>query len=156
LERRRTWRELGKVRVDRDIDWRAEAVAERGDSPSPARRVKSKLLKMIFEVSNSTLPNEFGGFLKQDKRGVVAKLVILPGTYSNEQSATYNLWNKPIDFDVVGTVHSHPSSIPLPSDADLHLFERVGDFHIIVAEPFDGEHWVAYDRLGRVVQVEVF
>ena len=136
-------------------DWWAAARSERGDSPTRGLKVKQKLLRMIFEVSHSTLPDEFGGFLKKDKRGVIAKLVVLPGTYSNEQSATYDLWNKPIDYDVVGTVHSHPSSIPLPSDADLHLFERVGDFHIIAAEPFDEEHWVAYDRAGRVVAVEV-
>jgi proteasome lid subunit RPN8/RPN11 len=136
-------------------DWREAALSERGGSPSPTTRVKQKLLQMIYEVSASSLPDEFGGFLRKDRRGVVARLVVLPGTYSNERSATYNLWNRPIDYDIVGTVHSHPSSIPLPSDADLHLFERVGDFHIITAEPFDADHWVAYDRLGRVARTEI-
>jgi proteasome lid subunit RPN8/RPN11 len=61
----------------------------------------------------------------------------------------------PIDFSVVGTVHSHPSSFPLPSEADLHLFEKYGKIHIIVAKPYRESSWKAYDYTGQEVDMTV-
>ena len=44
----------------------------------------------------------------------------------------------PIDFAIVGTVHSCPSYSAHPSAADLQLFQKHGKIHIISAKPFDG------------------
>ena len=58
----------------------------------------------------------------------------------------------PIDFSIIGTVHSHPSPVPRPSAADLHLFEKFGSVHIIVANPFDELSWKAYDYMGNELE----
>jgi proteasome lid subunit RPN8/RPN11 len=62
----------------------------------------------------------------------------------------------PVDFSVVGTVHSHPSSIARPSEADLDLFSHFGRIHIIVGvTPFGGVSWKTYDYAGNEVSVEI-
>jgi proteasome lid subunit RPN8/RPN11 len=61
----------------------------------------------------------------------------------------------PVDFSVVGTVHSHPSGACYPSDADLDLFRRFGWIHIIACSPYGMRSWAAYNSLGEPIQLEV-
>jgi proteasome lid subunit RPN8/RPN11 len=61
----------------------------------------------------------------------------------------------PIDFNLIGTVHSHPGPSTRPSDADLQLFAKKGKIHIIVAMPFDYNSWNAYDYTGNEVTIEI-
>lgn len=61
----------------------------------------------------------------------------------------------PIDFTIIGTVHSHPSSNPKPSSADLSLFERYGKIHIISAHPYSTTSWQAYDYKGNAIKLRV-
>lgn len=116
--------------------------------------IKRRTLKMILEASKSQYPEEFGAFLRAEK-GVIHELILLPGTVSGERHAIFQLHNLPIDFTVVGTVHSHPSGECYPSDADLDLFRRYGWIHIIVCSPFDRESWAAFDGRGREKQLMV-
>ena len=78
---------------------------------------------------------------------------MLPGTLSGGRSVIYNLLMKPIDFTIVGTVHSHPSGYPIPSDADIQMFSRSGDIHIIVGYPYAMNSWKAYNRRGEEIRV---
>jgi proteasome lid subunit RPN8/RPN11 len=61
----------------------------------------------------------------------------------------------PIDFTIVGTVHSHPSPIAQPSKADLSLFNKFGKIHIIAASPFDYNSWSAFDYMGNIVKISI-
>ena len=79
--------------------------------------------------------------------------MLLPGTISGDSHAIFQLHMLPIDFSIIGTVHSHPSPVPRPSDADLHLFEKFGKVHIIVANPFDEFSWKAYDYMGNELEL---
>lgn len=117
-------------------------------------KIKRELLKMIMEASKSSYPDEFGAFLRAKQR-IIYELVMLPGTLSGGRSVIYNLMMKPIDFTIVGSVHSHPSGVPLPSEADLHMFSRTGDVHIIVAYPYTLTSWKAYNRRGEEIDVKV-
>ncbi|MEL9999051.1 MAG: Mov34/MPN/PAD-1 family protein [Thermoplasmata archaeon] len=117
-------------------------------------RIKKEVLEMILESSKDTYPNEFAAFLRGE-RGVVYEILLLPGTISGRGSAIYQLYMKPIDFTIVGTVHSHPSGVTLPSDEDLLLFSRSGDIHIIVGFPFRFHDFSAYDRNGKKVDLEI-
>ncbi len=117
-------------------------------------RIKKELLEMIMESSRDMFPDEFAAFLRGEG-GVIYELLMLPGTISGRRSATYQLYMKPIDFTVVGTVHSHPSGVTLPSDEDILLFSRTGDIHIIVGFPFRMNDFSAYDRNGKRVELEV-
>jgi len=60
----------------------------------------------------------------------------------------------PMDFSIVGTVHSHPSGNISPSNVDLnHFFGRI---LMIVGYPFEGERCVAvYDSNGEKLPLEI-
>jgi len=118
-------------------------------------KITRKCLDLILEVSKSNYPNEFGGLLRVDNniKDTITEIVILPGTISGESHAIFQLHMLPIDFSIVGTVHSHPSPLPRPSDADLHLFEKFGKVHIIVAYPFNEYSWKSYDYKGDALKM---
>ncbi len=117
-------------------------------------KIRRRVLRLIMESSRSSYPDEFGAFLRAKHR-VIYEIVLLPGTISGGSSVIYNLMMKPIDFTIVGSVHSHPSGYPIPSQADLDMFSKTGDVHIIVAYPFTMESWRAYDRDGNEIEVKV-
>jgi proteasome lid subunit RPN8/RPN11 len=120
-------------------------------------KITRKCLNLILEASKSNYPREFGGLLRVDTnlKDTISEIVLLPGTVSGDSHAIFQLHMLPIDFSIIGTVHSHPSPIPRPSDADLHLFEKFGRVHIIVANPFDEFSWKAYDYIGNEIKLNV-
>jgi len=120
-------------------------------------KITSKCLNLILEVSKSNYPKEFGGLLRVDNnlKDTITEIVILPGTISGDSHAIFQLHMLPIDFSIVGTVHSHPSPVPRPSEADLHLFEKFGRVHMIIAYPFDKNSWKAYDYRGNEIQISI-
>lgn len=121
-------------------------------------KITRKCLEMIVESSKSNFPQEFGALLRVDrvKKDTIIEVVLLPGTISGNSHAIFRLNMLPIDFSVVGTVHSHPSSIARPSEADLDLFNHFGKVHIIVGvNQFGGTQWKAYAYDGKEAAVEV-
>ena len=120
-------------------------------------KIRHKCLDLIFECAKSNFPNEFGGLLRVDDeaKNVISELVILPGTISGDSHAIFKMHMMPIDFSIVGTVHSHPSPSANPSDADLQLFRKHGRVHIIAAKPFNKSSWKAYDYNGKEIDMKV-
>ncbi len=117
-------------------------------------KIRKNVLQLILEASRDTYPDEFGAFLRA-KHNIIYEIVMLPGTLSGDRSVLFQLFMKPIDFTIVGSVHSHPSGYPIPSGADLNMFAKTGDIHIIVAYPFTMESWKAYNRDGEEIEVKV-
>jgi proteasome lid subunit RPN8/RPN11 len=109
---------------------------------------------MILEASKSSYPEEFGAFLRAEK-GVIKELILLPGTVSGERHAIFRMHMLPIDFTIVGTVHSHPSGACYPSNADIELFLKYGWIHIIVCAPYDRNSWAAFNMLGERRKLEI-
>jgi proteasome lid subunit RPN8/RPN11 len=120
-------------------------------------KIKRNCLELIFECAKSNHPREFGGFLRIDEnaKDTISELVILPGTISGDYHAIFKMHMLPIDFTIVGTVHSHPSPYPRPSEADLNLFQKHGKVHIIVASPYNEKTWRAYNSLGQEKNMQV-
>lgn len=120
-------------------------------------KIKKNCLELIFESAKSSYPNEFGALLRVDEehRDTITELVLLPGTISGDAHAIFRMHMLPIDFSIVGTVHSHPSSNPYPSEADKILFRNHGSVHIIVAHPFNLSSWRAYRYTGEEIKLEV-
>jgi proteasome lid subunit RPN8/RPN11 len=120
-------------------------------------RIKSECLRLILECAKSNYPREFGGLLRRDEksREIISEIVLLPGTVSGDSHAIFRLHMLPIDFTIVGTVHSHPSLSANPSNADIDLFRKYGKIHIIAARPYDESSWKAYDYIGNEVEVEI-
>lgn len=118
--------------------------------------IKKSVLRMILEASKSTYPDEFCAVLRYDrKKGVITEIMPLPGSLFGKSGATLQLHMLPIDYTVVGTVHSHPSPSFKPSMNDLYLFEKFGYVHIIVCYPFDEKNWCAYDLSGNKIELEI-
>jgi proteasome lid subunit RPN8/RPN11 len=105
-------------------------------------------LKFILAVSSDSHPYEFAGFLRA-KEGVITEVLFLPGTESSKVSAILRLEMMPLDPSAIGTVHSHSTSNLKPSRADLELFAKRGDYHIIACYPYGENNWRCYDSLGR-------
>lgn len=116
--------------------------------------LKKETLTTILEASKSSYPNEFAAILRAENK-VITEILLLPGTISGEQSALFKLHMLPIDFSVVGTVHSHPSDSYYPSGADLRLFQRFGFIHIITARPYNNNSWAAWDLGGNRIDLKV-
>jgi proteasome lid subunit RPN8/RPN11 len=114
-------------------------------------KITDKCLDMILESAKSTYPKEFGGLLRVDKekKDTIIEVVLLPGTISGNSHAIFHLHMMPIDYSIVGTVHSHPSYLSFPSKADLELFNKYGRIHIIASYPYTKNSWKAYDFKGE-------
>jgi proteasome lid subunit RPN8/RPN11 len=126
--------------------------------PPHSWKITRKCLELIFESSKSNYPQEFGALLRVDRvdKNTIIEVMLLPGTISGDSHAIFYLHMLPIDYSVVGTVHSHPSSIARPSDADLDLFSHFGKIHIIVGvSSYGNVSWQAYDYAGRGVVIEI-
>ena len=110
-------------------------------------------LQFILEVSASCAPKEFAGLLRAEN-GVIKDVIFLPGTQSSEISAVLRLYMMP-NLSLAGSVHSHPSSNTNPSGADLALFARTGNYHIIVGAPYTNRSWRCYDAEGHLRVLDV-
>ncbi len=117
-------------------------------------RIKKEVLQLIMESAKDSLPNEFAAILKA-KHNLIYEIAIVPGTVAGERSALFKLFNLPIDYSYVGTVHSHPSGVLIPSEEDLRLFSNFGAIHIIVGYPFNMESWRAFLKDGKETKIEV-
>jgi len=127
------------------------------DLVKPEWKITKKCLELILESAKSTYPNEFGGLLRIDavRKDTIIEIVLLPGTISGDSHAIFRLHMMPIDFSIVGTVHSHPSYSAKPSGADLQLFRKHGKVHIIAATPYDITSWKAYNHIGEEIDLKI-
>jgi proteasome lid subunit RPN8/RPN11 len=120
----------------------------------PVTMIKRSVLELIMAAARENYPNEWSGQLRA-REGVVHEITMLPGTRVGRDSALVNLWMLPIDFSVVGSVHSHPSGNVNPSGADLEFFGKFGSVHIIAGVPYSLRSWRAYDGDGEPMDLEV-
>ena len=116
-----------------------------------------ELLDAIFEGARRLYPRETILMLRGKKskdRIEVVDLVVPPFAAHGHGFANIPLHMLPMDFSIVGTVHSHPSGNIHPSHVDLnHFFGRI---LMIVGYPFEGVQNVAvYDSNGDRLQLQV-
>ncbi len=119
-------------------------------------KIEKKCLDLIFESARSVYPKEFAGLLRvDDSKRIISEVVLLPGTISGDSHAIFQMHMRPIDFSLIGTIHSHPSYSFYPSGADIQLFQKFGKVHIITANPFNDISWGAFDYMGKKLDIEV-
>jgi len=106
--------------------------------------MRRELLDTIFEGAKRLYPKESILLLRGRKTKniiLITDLLVPPLASYGRGFAHIPLHMMPMDFSVVGTVHSHPSGNFMPSSTDLnHFFGRV---LMIVAFPFLSEKNVA-------------
>lgn len=130
-------------------DWSQETV----EHPT-VKAVKRGLLELAAEAAKSSYPQEFGCFMRLEK-GVLTELVLIPGTIQGDRHAIFQFQMLPVDRTINGTLHSHPSPHPYPSEDDFALFEKHGKVHIIYGHPYGPGDWRAYDHTGTPTRLEV-
>ncbi len=120
-------------------------------------KISKKCLNLIIESAKSVYPKEFAGLLRVDDEDkyLISEVILIPGTVSGDSHAIFKLHMMPVDFKIVGTVHSHPSPNANPSDADLELFRKHGKAHIIMASPYNKDSWRGYDYKGDQIDIEI-
>ena len=123
--------------------------------PRRYRAIAASLLDLLLQSSAETHPNEFSGVLSSKGGELIDDLLLVPGTISGDRHAIVSFYNIASGRPLIGSVHSHPSPYPFPSEADLQFFSRLGDVHLIVAHPYTRRSWRAWDVAGRELHLEV-
>jgi proteasome lid subunit RPN8/RPN11 len=78
----------------------------------------------------------------------ITDLVVPPLATHGRGFASFQPYMLPMDFSIIGTVHSHPSGIAKPSLEDLHHF--FGRILMIVSYPYQSEQNIAvYNHSGE-------
>jgi proteasome lid subunit RPN8/RPN11 len=116
-----------------------------------------KLLQMILEGAKRLYPKEMILLLRGEKtknRLKISEAVVPPLATYGSNFADIRLHMLPLDFSIVGTVHSHPSGNLTPSTTDLnHVF---GVVLMIVGFPFADERNVSvYNRNGEKLTLQM-
>lgn len=119
--------------------------------------MRLELLEAIFEGARRLYPRETILLLRGKKRKdviFVEELVVPPLATYGDGFANIPLHMLPIDFSIVGTVHSHPSGNLEPSDVDFnHFFGRI---LMIVGFPFSNQKDVAvYNSRGEKLLLQI-
>lgn len=115
------------------------------------------LLDTIFAGAKQLYPRESFLLLRGKKNKdviTISDLLVAPFSVHGRGFASYPTHMLPIDFSIIGTVHSHPSGNIQPSSVDLnHLFGRI---LMIVGYPYVNETCVAvYDSNGERLTLNV-
>ena len=119
--------------------------------------MNAELLNSIFEGAKRLYPKETILLLRGKKRKNeirVSDLVVPPLAVYGYGFANLPFHRLPLDFSVVGTVHSHPSGNIKPSSVDLsHFFGRV---LMIVNFPFtSAQNAAVYDSNGEKLKLQI-
>jgi len=119
--------------------------------------ISQELLQAIFEGARRLYPKETILLLRGEKKKNlirISELVVPPLATYGRGFANIPLHMFPMDFSIVGTVHSHPSGNLKPSTTDLNHF--FGNILMIVSFPFEDErNVVVYNRSGRKLPLHV-
>ena len=119
--------------------------------------ISAELLDSIFEGAKRLYPKETILLLrgKKSKDEIrVSDLVVPPLAVYGYGFANLPFHRLPMDFSVVGTVHSHPSGNINPSTVDLNNF--FGRTLMIVGFPFASAQNVAvYNSKGEKLPLQV-
>jgi len=119
--------------------------------------IPREILVMVLESARTLHPKETIFLLrgKATENSVkISELLIPPAATYGRGFSTFPMHMLPMDFSIVGTVHSHPSGNLPPSPEDLN--NSMGRVIIIVAFPYKGEENVAvYNRDGKRLILQV-
>ncbi|MFB6359727.1 MAG: Mov34/MPN/PAD-1 family protein, partial [Halobacteriales archaeon] len=123
----------------------------------------AETLEFALDAAADTHPDEYMGLLRGEsatdlgleRNGtVITDVLVIPGTESSPQAATFQSSLVPNDLRSLGSIHSHPNGVLSPSETDVASFGR-GKVHIIMGAPYDRGDWRAFDRDGEPIDLTV-
>jgi len=116
-------------------------------------KIKEDTIESIALAAKEVYPNEFISMLGTNEKKEISELVIFPAVYGkNYSSIRADLI--PFDRNIIGTVHSHPSTNNFPSQGDLKVFSALGKIHLIICWPFNLNNIKGFDSKGNEVKIE--
>ena len=119
--------------------------------------ISQELLQAIFEGARRLYPKETILLLRGEKKKnliTVSELIVPPLATYGRSFASIPLHMLPMDFSIVGTVHSHPSGNLTPSTVDLNHF--FGNVLMIVGFPFtEKRNTAVYNRNGEKLTLQI-
>lgn len=119
--------------------------------------IEKTVIDSILSYAKNFHPRE--GILllrgKADKHKIIVdNLLIPPFSTHGYNFSNFPLHRLPIDFSIMGTAHSHPSGVLIPSIGDLNNF--YGRIMVILAYPYTSEQNVAvFDREGTPIKYAI-
>jgi proteasome lid subunit RPN8/RPN11 len=119
--------------------------------------IKREILDAILKNAATLHPREMLLLLRgktSKNQATITNLIIPPMTTHGKGFTSFQPHMLPMDFSIIGTVHSHPSGVAKPSLEDLH--HSFGKIIMIVAFPYASEGNVAvYNHTGENLLIEV-
>ncbi len=116
-----------------------------------------ELLDAILEGARRLHPRETILLLRGKKKNneiTISDLLVPPLANYGHGSAVIRFHMVPMDLSIIGTAHSHPSGVLLPSHTDLN--QALGVLLIVVGYPYQDEKNVAaFDRHGESLHLSV-
>ena len=120
-------------------------------------RIKRAVIESILDYGKACYPKEgillLRGKTRKD-RIIVEEVELPPLSVRGSGFSSFPLYMLPIDFSIIGTMHSHPSGALKPSTADLNHF--YGRIMIIAAYPYMSDRdIIVLDREGNSIGYEI-
>jgi len=120
-------------------------------------QIPREIFVMVLESARTLHPKETIFLLrgKATKNSLkISELLVAPTATYGRGFSTFPMHMLPMDFSIVGTIHSHPSGSLTLSFEDLN--NSMGRVIIVVAFPYQGEENVAaYNREGSKLRLRV-
>lgn len=130
-----------------------------GFEPINSIIIERSLLEDIASMAQGAHPKEILVFVSATKgvrKGVLRIDEIQLQAYdASVDSAHVWLHNLPPFTNIVGTIHSHPSSSRRPSRADLSFWSKYGVVHAIMGYPYRPTDITFYSKDGERIDVVV-
>ncbi len=129
------------------------------EKPDPVTRkvtMTKQVADGIITYSKSWHPNEGILILKgrsKKQQIILEGLVIPPFSTHGPYYSGFPTYDLPFDLSYVGTAHSHPGGSNRPSLEDLNNY--YGIVSIIISYPYEYSTIGAFDRNGRVMNLEI-
>ena len=119
--------------------------------------IPKEILEMVLESARTVHPRETIFLLRGKKTQNclnITELLIPPAATYGSGFSSFPMYMLPMDFSIVGTIHSHPSGSLAPSVGDLN--HSMGKVIVIVAFPYQiTENVAAYNRDGKRLNLQV-
>jgi proteasome lid subunit RPN8/RPN11 len=131
----------------------------KSEKPDPVTRkvtMTKQVADGIITYSHSWHPNEGILILKgrsKKQQIILEGLVIPPFSTHGPYYSGFPTYDLPFDLSYVGTAHSHPGGSNRPSLEDLNNY--YGIVSIIISYPYEYSTIGAFDRNGRVMNLEI-
>ena len=116
--------------------------------------IHKNTLDLLLAMGQGSHPREFAALLSAES-GIISDIHLIPGSIGGEASAQVPFEMVPLNLKIIGSAHSHPNGMILPSDADIRFFSVSGSRHIIVGTPYGPDDWRCFYPDGTPVTLEV-